>query len=54
MTLYTVHREEGFYPLECETDEEAAQEGMNNPGTLVIHVCDCTNRIVFPLPQHNN
>lgn len=34
--IYIFHREEGWYPLELENDQEAITNALCNPGTLKV------------------
>ena len=43
---YTFHRKEGFYPLILQSDEEAIENAVCNPGTIKV-VNECSMKTVF-------
>lgn len=45
-TVYTFHREGGFYPLALGSDDEARQNAEWNPGTIKV-VNEMTGRTVW-------
>lgn len=47
MSIYTFHRENGFYPLELASDEEARANAECNPGTVKV-VNEITGETVWP------
>lgn len=50
MQLYTFHRADGWYPVECEDDTDAKLQAEMNPGTA--KVMDVAGRVVWEETKH--
>lgn len=43
---YVFHREDGFYPLQCDDDADAVANALANPGTLKV-TSAATGRVIW-------
>lgn len=47
---YIFFRKGGWYPWECDSDEDAVKQAEMNPGTLKVTAA-LTNRVVWTAPS---
>jgi len=50
--IYTFHRKDGFYPLELSSDEEAIENALCNPGTLLV-INENTSITIYELDKES-
>lgn len=46
---YVFHRKDGWYPLPCDSDNDAIRQAKGNPGTIKVTV-GLTDRLVWEAP----